>query len=75
MIVKKSLMDIKFHVVYKDLSEDLFSKGENVTAEDAISALNTFNQQKPGKIFMALYSLEEMARLESLQNSYNKLSS
>ena len=72
---------IVFHFLFKDNAEDIFSKGVNIEvnpieekiaiiAEMSLSlfALAKFEEKHPNKIFLGMYAISEMAKLETLQN-------
>jgi len=45
-----------YHVVYKLLESDFFSKGENVEATDEIEALKQWRANNENAIFFAIYT-------------------
>lgn len=62
-----------FHILYKEKSEDVYSKGLNIEAIDPIHALMLFDTKIPANcIFLGMYCTTNMSVLESLQNEHYK---
>lgn len=65
-----------YHILYKEKSEDVYSKGENVEADDPIKAISSFSVGKANEnktfVFLGMYCTTNMSLLESLQNDHYK---
>lgn len=75
------MQKIVFHFLFKDSTEDVFSKGVNIVVDEAdqqiikvsglttnLYAMKVFDVSYPDKIFLGMYAISEVAKLETLQN-------
>jgi hypothetical protein len=44
-----------YHIVYYESSEDYYSRGVNIEADNEVEALIKWRQENPGKIFWAMF--------------------
>jgi hypothetical protein len=54
-----------YHILYKENKEDLYSKGQTIIATDPMKAYKAFFgiREHQQFIFLALYALDDVARL------------
>ena len=64
---------MKYHIVYKDKPEDLYSKGEYFEALNPVGAILKFDVKHIGKTFIAMYIEEAMHPLEKSHNTTSNL--